>query len=107
MKRKMGYTIHQNKSKSLEEMRKVMTTILEHHFNNHTCCGDWCLPFSGNRVRRFVSHQSTGAKNEKLYKQLKMHHNKFVTKEWMQDLMQNFGLKKEFLTKCPKHNFFA
>jgi hypothetical protein len=28
--------------KNLKEMHKAMTTILEHHLNNNTFCGDWC-----------------------------------------------------------------
>jgi hypothetical protein len=42
MKGDMGYAIHQNKKNGLEGMRKAMTAVLEHHFNNHTFCGDWC-----------------------------------------------------------------
>ena len=115
MKRNMGYAIHQNKKKTLEQMRQAMTAVLEHHFNNHEHCGEWCPAVywkDNEKVSKALKYRCK-EKNKKLYEQLKTHHEKFVTDAWMKDLMHDFDSNKPesfngFLTKfLPKHKFFA
>jgi hypothetical protein len=96
MKRNMGYAIHQNKKKDLDGMRKAMTAILEHHFNDHTFCGEWCRALfwkDDERVRQALKYRCK-EKNSKLYEQLKIHHDKFVTDEWIRDLMHDYDTNK-------------
>jgi hypothetical protein len=51
MKHNKGYAIHQNKKKDPGKMRKATTAVLEHHFNFHTFCGEWCPPCSGRMTK--------------------------------------------------------
>jgi hypothetical protein len=115
MKRNMGYTIHQNKTGDLDQMRKAMTAVLENHFNDHTYCGAWCPALfwkDDEKVRKALKYRCK-TKNSKLYEQLKTHHDKFVTDIWIKDLMHEYDSNKPesfngFLTKfLPKHKFFA
>jgi hypothetical protein len=115
MKRNMGYAIHQNKTGDLDQMRKAMTAVLEHHFNDHMYCGAWCPALfwkDDEKVRKALKYRCK-TKHSKLYEQSKTHHDKFVTGIWMKDLMHKYDSNKPksfngFLTKfLPKHKFFA
>jgi hypothetical protein len=96
-------------------MRKAMTAVLEQDFNNHTFCSDWCPALfwkDNERVSKALKYRCK-EKNSKLYKQLKTHHDKFVTDEWMKDLMDDYDSNKpksfnRYRTKfLPKHKIYA
>ena len=42
LKRNLSYNIRNNCSKNIEDMRAGVCSVLEHHFNDHKSCGDWC-----------------------------------------------------------------
>ena len=46
LKRNTGIIVHANRDEveSIEILRHLLFSVLEHHFNNHNDCGDWC-PF--------------------------------------------------------------
>ena len=46
LKRNTGLAVHANRlqAESLEIYKKNILSIMEHHFNNHADCGNWC-PF--------------------------------------------------------------
>jgi hypothetical protein len=108
-------TVHQNKKKDLNQMRKALTAVLEHHFNNHTFCGEWCRALfwkDDERVSKALKYRCK-KKNAKLYEQWKTHHDKFVADNWIRDFMHEYNSNKlksfnGLLTKfLPKHKFFA
>jgi hypothetical protein len=42
LKRNLSYAIRVNYRASLEDMRRAIESVLEHPFNNHSLCGEWC-----------------------------------------------------------------
>ena len=43
LKRNLSYAIRTNcRSKSLPIMKAAVNQVVEHHFNNHEACGEWC-----------------------------------------------------------------
>ena len=42
MKRRTSWTLRMRTDGTFTELQKHLTAVLEHHFNNHVHCGDWC-----------------------------------------------------------------
>jgi hypothetical protein len=43
LKRKLSYVVRVNcRTTDIEVLRKAIESVLEHHFNNHSLCGEWC-----------------------------------------------------------------
>lgn len=62
LKRNFSYAIRSNCEKELCNLEKAVQSILEHHFNNHELCGDWCQykNLSENKIRK---NYDSGIKN--------------------------------------------
>ena len=71
MKRNLSYAIRFNCSKSLEELKTGMKSVLEHHFNNHEYCGSWCQ-YKGESVE-----------------EIKMLNKKYRDKKFIQIIIQS------------------
>lgn len=42
LKRNLSYAIRGNCDKTIDDLTTAVKSVLEHHFNNHEFCGDWC-----------------------------------------------------------------
>jgi hypothetical protein len=47
MKRRLSWTLRLHCFGTNEEFQKAVLAVLEHHFNNHVFCGDWCQSANG------------------------------------------------------------
>jgi hypothetical protein len=47
MKRRLSWTLRLHSAGTYEEFKEAVVTVLEHHFNNHEYCGDWCKAMAG------------------------------------------------------------
>jgi hypothetical protein len=85
---------------------------IEHHFNNHTLCGEWCaskkLTDRGESAYRL--HYRCKDKNKKMYEKIKDIHAIFTTNEKLREIYHkvntNLSESANFVvTKfLPKHN---
>ncbi len=59
-------------------MRKAMTAVLEHHFDNHQYCSDWCKSAKGaeEEIRESGIRFRYKERKKDLYLLLKKHHDK-------------------------------
>jgi hypothetical protein len=56
----------------ITDMRAAVESVLEHHFNNHEGCGDWCRvkKLEGDELVSAKYHYRSKEKNGKLYLQV-------------------------------------
>ena len=115
MKRRMSWTLRLHCGGTYAEFKTAVHAVLEHHFNNHEYCGDWCKAAEGtaeelveNRLRFRCK-----TKDAKLYLFMKKHHEQFMedTKlrqlfhQWDTNAVEGFN---KFLTKfLPKDRTFC
>jgi hypothetical protein len=110
------------KNKSPEEYSTVANAVLEHHFDNHEYCGDWCKRKNETEEQRksSVKYYRCKERDQKLYALLQKTIARFVTQERLQDMAHNldtnvneafnqictwFLLKnKVFAGSCSLHN---
>ena len=98
MKRRMSYTLKLHTGGTYEEFKKAIMAVLEHHFNEHKYCSDWC-PSSGNKnsgvdvhkIRlRFQSKDS----NKDMYEFMKKHHEEFMQEDKLKQLYHLYDTQK-------------
>jgi hypothetical protein len=88
----MGYAISQKRTGTFEQLTNALKAVLDHHSADHRLCGDWCPAMywkDDKKVQKSLKYRCR-MKDAKLYLQLKMHHNKFVTVKWVRDLIHEF-----------------
>ena len=115
LKRNFGYCLHLYHDRPFDEFKKSVECVVEHHFNNHENCGDWCSArkWEGQeKIAKQLKYRDK-IKDAKLYLQIRNIHDKFCTEEWLMDLWHDVNSNKceslnGFLTKfIPKKNFFC
>jgi hypothetical protein len=47
IKRQLSWTLQLHCFGTYEKFQKAVLAVLEHHFNNHVFCGDWCQSANG------------------------------------------------------------
>jgi hypothetical protein len=79
MKRRLSWTLHLHSAGTYDEFKEAVITVIEHHFNNHDSCGDWCKAASGTEeeVRQTGLRFRCKVRNKELYLFLKKHHDEF------------------------------
>jgi hypothetical protein len=115
LKRNFGYCLLMYHDGPFDEFKKAMECVVEHHFNNHENCGDWCSAkkWSGQeKIAKELKYRSK-VKDAVLYSQIRAIHEKFCTDEWLRDLWHDVHSNKceslnSFLIKfLPKRNLFC
>jgi hypothetical protein len=115
LKRNFGYCLHLYHDRPFEEFKKSVECVVEHHFNNHDNCGDWCCAkkWEGQeKIAKELKYRDK-IKDAKLYSQIRTIHDKFCTDDWLKDLWHDVHSNKceslnGFLTKfLPKKKYFC
>ena len=110
MKRRLSWTLRLHCHGTHEEFKKAALAVLEHHFDNHEHCGDWCKAGEGteeesdeNKLRFRCK-----TKDSKLHLFMKKHHEQFMEDVKLRQLFHQWDANaveafNKFLTKfLPK-----
>eukprot|EP00978_Attheya_sp_CCMP212_P004196 scaffold9105_cov34-Attheya_sp.AAC.1 len=80
----------QNARKTFDELMTASKAVLEHHFNNHEFCGDWCPAKRGIKSGCYRFKEE----HDKLYELLKgVMDVYYATPERMRELHHAFSMQ--------------
>jgi hypothetical protein len=89
-----------------EQFQTAVLAVLEHHFNNHQFCGNWCKSTSGTAEEVSAAGLRFRCKerNKELYLVLKKHHEEFMEESKLRQLFHSYDTNtvegfNKFLTK--------
>jgi len=106
MKRRMSWTLRLHSGGTYEEFVRAVLAVLEHHFNNHVHCGDWCKAGEGTEAELSERRQRFRCKEKdaKLYEFMKKHHDSFMEETKLRQLWHEYDTNlveafNKFLTK--------
>ena len=115
LKQKICYARAKNVDKNFNQFKDAFEPSIEHHFNNHTLCGDWCaskkLTDRGELADHL--HYRCKEKNKKMYEKIKDIHAIFTTNEKLREIHHkvntNLSESANFVvTKfLPKHKHYG
>jgi hypothetical protein len=110
MKRRMSYTLRLHTGGTYEEFKKAMTAVLQHHFNDHSFCGDWCpardKPADGFRFR-------CKERNKDMYEFMSKNHEIFMEEDKLKQLFHMYdtqnveGFNKLITKFLPKDKTYC
>jgi hypothetical protein len=115
MKRRMSWTLRLHSNGTYTEFRKAVLAVLEHHFDNHQHCADWCQAASGTaeEIRDSGLRFRSKERNKELYLFLKSHHEQFMEETKLRQLYHQYDTNmvegfNKFLTKfLPKDKTYC
>jgi hypothetical protein len=115
MKRRLSWTLRLHCFGTYEDFQTAVLAVLEHHFNNHQYCGDWCQATSGTmeEVRASRLRFRCKEQNKELYDVLKKHHELFMEESKLRQLFHHYDTNtvegfNKFLTKfLPKDRTYC
>jgi hypothetical protein len=109
LKRNLSYAIRINcGADSVETLKNAVKSVLEHHFGNHSMCGDWCIfrGLEGEELEEAKVKYRCKEKNNKFYLQVKALFEEFyggleeMMHQWDTNIVE--GLNKFFTNFLPK-----
>jgi len=118
MKRNFGYCQKMSRDKPFDEFVKAFKAVLEHHFNNHTYCGDWC-PHTAARAsgeedpELIASKYRCKIKDAELWALMLAVHNKYTTIDMLRDIwhhyhsQKNEAMNKSITAYSPKDRVYS
>jgi hypothetical protein len=115
LKRAFAYFLHQFSKRSWRRFLRSARAVLEHHFNSHRYCDDWCPAKKWNKEDRLKNGLKYRSKttHAKLYEQCKTHHDKFTSEEALRDMYHEFhsnkceSLNGNITKYVPKHKVYC
>jgi hypothetical protein len=115
MKRRMSWTLRLHSNGTYAEFRKAVLAVLEHHFNNHQHCAEWCKSATGTveEIRESGLRFRCKVRNKELYLFLKGHHEQFMEDAKLRQLHHQYDTNNvegfnKFLTKfLPKDKTYC
>ena len=110
LKQNHGYWLRQNLYKDFDEFFRTSDCVIEHLFNCHTNCGDWCAYLRANeKDRQFVETKYRDKiLDESIYRELRKNHDTFMTEKALRMLHHSYdtNLCESFMHNvscfCPK-----
>jgi hypothetical protein len=114
LKRNLSYTIRVNCCASdIEVLRMAIESVLEHHFNNHSLCEEWCKVknLEGPERQEAMLKYRCKQKNAFLYLQVKELFEEFYSllnkmmHGWDTNIVE--GMTKFFMKFLPKDRTYA
>jgi hypothetical protein len=106
IKRRLSWTLRLHCGGTYEEFKTAVEAVLEHHFDNHEYCGDWCTSAHGTEeeVREQGFRFRSKTNDHAMYLFLKKHHDAFMQDEKLRQLFHQFDTNSvegfnKFLTK--------
>jgi hypothetical protein len=115
MKRRLSWTLRLHSAGTYPQFTLAVSAVLEHHFNCHEHCGDWCQAGKGTEqeVRESRLRLRCKIRDKELYLFLKKHHDEFMVEAKLQQLFHQYhtndveGFNK-YLTKfLPKDRTYC
>jgi hypothetical protein len=111
LKRAFAYFLHQFSKRSWKRFLWLARAVFEHHFNLHRYCDDWCPAKRWKKEDRLNNALKYCSKtlNPELYKEFKIHHDKYTSKEALRDMYHQFhsntceSLNGNITEYVPKH----
>jgi hypothetical protein len=116
MKHRLSWTLRLHSSGTYEQFKKAVVAVLEHHFDNHDYCADWCKARKGteNEVRESgLLFRCKICNKAELYLFLKKHHDDFMVDMKLRQLFHQYDTNNvegfnNFLTKfLPKDRTYC
>jgi hypothetical protein len=115
LKRNFRYCVRQYSQLEFNEFKTKFPAILEHHFNNHEGCGEWCPVRRNEKEGRETNHlrYRDKVKDVAMYDCLKKILDKYTTDDVLRDIHHNANTNvcegaNFFITKfIPKHKQFC
>jgi hypothetical protein len=115
MKRNFAYFIHMYRHDTFKAFKKNAQAVLEHHFNNHEFCGEWCPAnqWQEDEKKLKALKYRCKVKHEKLYEQMAAIHNTYTDVWNLREIYHEFHSNKceslnGFITKfLPKHKHYC
>ena len=95
LKRSWGYMIKQHRNGTIEDFVEAAKAPLNHTFNNHQFCGDWCQAVKAQKENK-VYHNPRGwhsretEKGKKLYQQIQAVTKKYGSKFYVLQSLHRF-----------------
>jgi hypothetical protein len=106
LKRNMNSALHEFKSHDFPTFKRMIWAVLNHHFNIHDTCGDWCRSrrHAGNAKELAKLHYRCKDKNAELYTQLLAIWEVYCTDECLKEVHHKWHTNKcesmhQFITK--------
>ena len=96
-----------------EEIVDAGKAVLEHHFDNHTFCGEWCRRKKQNDEERKKHYYRSKAKDHELYEELNKIVSRFVTLEALKevahsmDTLANESFNNTISWLAPKNKVYC
>jgi hypothetical protein len=115
LKRAFAYFLHQFSKRSWKRFLRSARAVLEHHFNSHRYCDDWCPAKrwkKEDRLKNALKYRSKTL-NPELYKEFKSHHDKYTSEEALRDMYHQFhsnkceSLNGNITKYVPKHKMYC
>jgi hypothetical protein len=115
MKCRLSWTLHLHYFGTYEEFRTAVNAVLQHHFDDHSFCGDWCKSAQGTReeIEESGLRFRCKTRHSTLYEVMKKHHDKFMEEEKLRQLFHRYDTNtvegfNKFLTKfLPKDRTYC
>jgi hypothetical protein len=113
LKRNISYAIRCNCGSDLAGLKAALEAVLEHHFNNHLLCGDWCRvkTLKGKELEEAKLQYRCKEKNNKFYLQVKELFESFY--ELLEEMLHGWdtniveGMNQFFTKFLPKNRTYA
>ncbi len=99
----------QNRNGTFDELMSAIKAVLEHHFNNHEFCGNWCPVKRGNTNGKYRSKEVHG----KLYVHLQKTMEYYANEEKMRQLFHshstqgNEAMNQSVASYAPKTKTYS
>ena len=117
LKKDWGYMIRQNRSSDMPTFLKAAKAVLQHVFNNHQHCGDWCLAKKAEEEGKQYSHPEGWLSREdpvgsKIYDDLLPITTKYGSEHYLEqsrhefDTQTNESLNQSQANLTPKAKVF-
>jgi hypothetical protein len=107
MKRQLSWTLKLHCGGTYNEFKKAVHAVLEHHFDSHKLCAEWCKATKGTpeEVRgKGMRFRSKDDFQGQLYLFLKTHHEEFMVDDKLRQLFHQYNTNavegfNKYLTK--------
>jgi hypothetical protein len=122
LKKNFAYFLHMYRTAPWEKFRHMSNAVVEHHFNNHEYCEEWCPVLKRKeRIRNGEIEEDDESQfkyrcktqNARLYIQVRAYHDTYTTDSALWELWHQVHSNKceslnGFITKfLPKHKHYC
>ena len=115
MKRNFAYFLHMYRHETFANFKVAAKAVLEHHFNNHEFCGEWCpaKKWKDDEKKMKLLKYRCKEKHSSLYQQMSAIHNTYTDVWNLREIYHEFHSNKceslnGFITKfLPKHKHYC